>query len=209
MITSIPAAVRGEPGPVAERDASVSELGARALGLPQFLLLCAAGSAGVLGWAMAGLTVDALDRGPTALLTAGVTAVVCLGLLVVAGVLVGAWTRRGQDVRDELDLWAGLGVDEDVPVAAPDCARRLEAAPRCALWLAAAGVLCPTGLVLLDRAVPGTAAASLGATVYALGEGASVLLTGILAAARPLGHQIWSAPLLRKVPARRGGGAHR
>ncbi|MFJ4919936.1 hypothetical protein [Streptomyces sp. NPDC088725] len=187
---------------LADRTAAMLWLTGRGLAVERLLLLWGAGLAAVLGWAAVGLAVQSFEA--VGLGTASGLVALGLGvvLLVPAVIVAGVWIGRGQDIRRQLVDWAGLG-----PVPVTDA--RLRAQRRCVLWLLPSAALCVAGVVATVRALVRPAAVTVGETVYALGFGGTVLLTGLFGVVQAVGHQLWSGTLLNAVPVRRRGGAHR
>ncbi|WP_327234943.1 hypothetical protein OG349_14065 [Streptomyces sp. NBC_01317] len=190
------------PELLAERDATVVALAERALAVRRLLLLWGIAAVAVLGWAAVGLAVRSIEDGGLGLLSGLVALVLAALLLVPAAVALGLWVRRNQDVRDRLDAWAYLGPE-------PVTDERVRAHGRSVLWLLPSVALCLAGTAVAGRAVTRVDVVTLSATVYALGFGGTLLMTGLLGLVRSAGHQCWAGRLLDPVPARRGGGAHR
>ncbi|QIQ03134.1 hypothetical protein [Streptomyces liangshanensis] len=190
------------PELLAERDATVLALARRALAVRRLLLLWVTAAVAVLGWAAVGLAVRSIEDGGLGLLNGLVALALAAALLISAAVALGLWVRRDQDVRDRLDAWAFLGPE-------PVTDQRVRAHGRSVLWLLPSVGLCLAGAAVAGRAVTRMDTVTLSATVYALGLGSTLLVTGLLGLVRSLGHQRWAGRLLDPVPVRRGGGAHR
>ncbi|RDG35604.1 hypothetical protein [Streptomyces corynorhini] len=200
---------------LAVRDGAMAELARRGLSAVGLVLLWLLGAVAVVGWAALGLAVRSVETGGLAYATAPAALILGLFLLGAAGVGLALWASRGREVRRRLADWAGVG-----PVR-PDLVthRRLRATGRCAAWLLPSVALCllglraalPVGGRLMTASEDAVAAQSLvfGDVVYAAGMGATLLLTGVLGLIRSVDHQRWAARYLRRIPDRRGGGAHR
>ncbi|MFI5754228.1 hypothetical protein [Streptomyces sp. NPDC051569] len=190
----------------AERDTAMVALARRGLAIRRLLLLWLSGALAVLGWAAVGLAIQGFAAGGLGAVTGLVTLVLALLFLGPAGAAAGFWLRGGRTVRRRLDAWAGLG-----PYPLTDI--RVRAHGRSVIWLLPSIVLCLLGVWAMARAVDGAGggpgSVTVGETVYAMGLGVTVLVTGVLGIVQAVGHQHWSGRLLDPVPVRRGGGAHR
>lgn len=193
----------------------MAELARRGLSVGRLVLLWLLGAVAVVGWAALGLAVRSMEDGGLGYATGLAALVLGLVLLAGAGVGLALWASRGRDVRRRLVDWAGVG-----PVFPdPATARLLRVPGRCATWLLPSVALCLLGLrtalppfatVLTATEHPvGPEPLVLGELVYVLGLGATVLVTGFLGLLRSVDHQLWAARYLRRIPVRRGGGAHR
>ncbi|MEU3187288.1 hypothetical protein ABZ707_24255 [Streptomyces sp. NPDC006923] len=191
---------------LADRAAAMAALTRRGLAIGRLVLLWLLAAVAVVGWAAVGLAIESFERGGLGEITGLVALVLAAVFLVPAAVALGLWLGRGRDIRQRLDAWAALGPDRATDV-------RLRAHRRSVLWLLPSVVLCLLGAWETVRVVraagAGAASATVGETVYALGLGITVLVTGLLGVTQSLRHQSWSERLLTPVPVRGGGGAHR
>ncbi|MDX3852180.1 hypothetical protein [Streptomyces sp. AK02-01A] len=191
---------------LADRAAAMVTLTGRGLGIGRLVLLWLVAAVAVVGWAAVGLAIESFEQGGLGQVTGLVALVLAAVFLVPAAVAVGFWLSRGRDIRQRLDAWAALGPDRATDV-------RLRAHWRSVVWLLPSVVLCLLGVWETVRAVrptgAGTESVTVGETVYALGLGITVLVTGLLGVTQSLRHQSWSERLLTPGPVRGGGGAHR
>jgi len=198
----LPALAPDDDALVADRDAAMLELAARGLSVWRLLLLWLTAGVAVLGWAALGLASDSFEQGGLGALTGLVALVLAALFLVPASIGIAIWVHTGREIRDRLDDWADVGAD-------PVTDERLRVQRRCAGWLLPSAAICLLGVWMLMSASDGSGSVTVGQMLYAYGLGATVLLTGVLGALRAAGHQRWSGRLLRPVPIRERGGAHR
>ncbi|MEV8389500.1 MULTISPECIES: hypothetical protein [unclassified Streptomyces] len=194
-----------------ERAQVMVVLSRRGLSFGRLVALWLTGALAVVGWAAVGTAIQSFEGGGLGLPAGVVALALAAVLLIPAAVGVGFWLSRGRVIRERLEAWARFAPE---PVTDP----RLGAHGRSVMWLLPSVLLCLVGVWLTGRAVSeagtggvgGREAATLGETAYALGLGVTLLVTGLLGLVPSVRHQCWSERLLmRSVPVRRGGGAHR
>lgn len=193
----------------------MAELARRGLSVGRLVLLWLLGAVAVVGWAALGLAVRSMEDGGLGYAT-GLAALV-LGLVLLAG--CGRRARAvGEQGPGRTAAPGGLGGrrtglprSRDGPSAAgARTVCHLAAAVGRAVSAGAAHGTAPFATVLTATEHPvGPEPLVLGELVYVLGLGATVLVTGFLGLLRSVDHQLWAARYLRRIPVRRGGGAHR
>jgi hypothetical protein len=187
---------------LADRTAAMVELTRRSLAIGGLVRLWLTGAVAVIGWAALGLTVQGFEEGGLGNVAGLVALVLGAVFLGAAGTALGLWLRHGRDVRRRLGAWACLGPELVVDV-------RLRAQGRCVSWLLPSVALSLLGGWAVVRGAARPGSVTVGETVYALGLGITILVTGLLGVVRVVGHQRWSERLLSAVPVRKGGGVHR
>lgn len=187
---------------VAARDAAMLELATRGLSVWRLLALWLAAGVAVLGWAALGLASDSFEQGGLGALAGLVGLALGALFLLPASIGIAIWVSTGREIRDRLDDWADVGPDLVTD-------ERLRAERRCLGWLLSSAALCALGVGALLHAGDAAESVTVGQMVYAYGLAVTVLLAGVLGAVRAAGHQRWSGRLLRAVPVRGRGGAHR
>ncbi|MFE4367277.1 hypothetical protein ACFRMN_03290 [Streptomyces sp. NPDC056835] len=206
-----------EPGPwpdhaarLAERAGTMVELSRRGLSLGRLVALWLTGALAVIGWAAVGTAIQSFEGSGLGLMTGVVALGLAAVLLIPAAVGVGFWLSRGRVIRERLDAWA-----RSVPEPVTDI--RLGAHRRSVMWLLPSVLMCLVGVWVTGRALAEAASAgavgresvTLGEMAYALGLGGTLLATGLLGLVPSVRHQCWSERLMRSVPVRGRGGAHR
>ncbi|WP_409236860.1 hypothetical protein [Streptomyces sp. PA5.6] len=171
-----------------DRGMALQELHRRHLGVSRLLLLWLCGLGGVTGWALLVQPIRYIDdKDPSAFFLGPVLVVLGLAALAPAVVGVVLGIRRDRRLRQLTDAW--LALDSHPPSDA-----RLRSPGLSLLWLLSSLAVCTLGLWTSFSAA---AYAEPGDETYAdviLGMGAGLLvwLTGLLGAAKAVGHYRWA-----------------
>ncbi|MFK4067411.1 hypothetical protein [Streptomyces sp. NPDC029674] len=175
-----------------DRGMALEELRRRHLGVSRLLLLWLCGLGGVVGWALLIQPIRYIDdEDASAFLLGPVLVVLGLAALVPAVIGVVLGIRHDRRVRQLMDAW--LALDSHPPSDA-----RLRSPGLSLLWLLSSLAVCTLGLW---ASFTSAAYAEPGHDTYtdvALGMGVGLILwlTGLLGAAKALGHYRWA---LRKL----------
>ncbi len=169
---------------LADREQALEELRKRTLHPGRLALLWLTGVLALFGWAMVCMPLlMAADDDVMAFVVGPFCALLGLAALVPAVIIVVRGARTDRRVRELTEQW--LELDEDRAVA-----RHLRAPGRSLAWLLLSFVPCVGGLW---TAFGGTYAAhNPYEAVLALGSGTLLWLTGLLGAARAVGHYQWA-----------------
>ncbi|MBC9717265.1 hypothetical protein H9Y04_32535 [Streptomyces sp. TRM66268-LWL] len=168
---------------LADRERALEELRKRTLHPGRLMLLWLTGLLALFGWAMVCMPLlMAANDDVMAFIVGPFCAVLGLGALVPAVIIVWRGARTDRRVRELTESWLELDGD-------PTVARRLRAPGRSLAWLLLSFLPCAGGLW---AAFGGTyAATNPYEAVLALGSGTLLWLTGLLGAARAYGHYQW------------------
>ncbi|MEV5980067.1 hypothetical protein [Streptomyces sp. NPDC052114] len=171
-----------------DRGTALAELRRRHLGVHRLLLLWLCGVGGVIGWALLTMPIRFLQDGdPTGFVLGPVLALLGLAALApaVIGVVVGI--RRDRRIRELTEAWLALD-------SHPASDARLRSPGLSLAWLLSSLAVCALGLWASFAAA---AYAEPGRETYtdvALGMGTGLVLwlTGLLGAAKAVGHYRWA-----------------
>lgn len=178
---------------LADRARALEELHRRSIGVPVLAGLWSLAGAFAVGWVLFASALRSLleTPDPLGMLFAGVLAVVGLGFMVPAGLLIGFGLARDGRVRGGLRAWGAL--DSDPPRDAAFVTPGLGLT-----WLLPSFALCGAGLWLCF-VVPATAQRgedTLPGVVLLMGLGMTAWLTGLIGAAKAVAHYRWALRLL-------------
>ncbi|MEU6825355.1 hypothetical protein ABZ921_32440 [Streptomyces atriruber] len=187
-----------------DRGMALQELHRRHFGLIRLLLLWLCGVGGVIGWALLIQPIRFIaDKDPSGFLLGPVLAILGLAALApaVIGVIFGI--RRDRRIRQLKEAWLALD-------SHPASDARLRSPGLSLVWLLSSLAVCTLGLWMSFTAA---AYAEPGHETYAdvaLGMGVGLLLwlTGLLGAAKAVGHYRWALRNLGPA-APTGAAAHR
>lgn len=173
---------------LSDRGTALGELRRRHLGIHRLLLLWLCGVSGVIGWALLTLPIRFLDaKDPLGFMLTPVLALAGLAALApsVIGVVVGL--RHDRRIRELTEAWLALD-------SHPSSDARLRSPGLSLAWLLSSLAMCALGLWTSFAAA---AYAEPGRETYtdvALGMGTGLVLwlTGLLGAAKAVGHYRWA-----------------
>ncbi|WPO71948.1 hypothetical protein [Streptomyces sp. KN37] len=180
-----------------DRGLALHELRRRHLGVHRLLFLWLCAAAAVIGWALLMQPIKLIeDDDATGIILGPVLAVLGLAALAPAVVGVVFSIRRDRRIRELADAWVTLDRH-------PASDARLRAPGLSLLWILSSLAVCALGLWV---SFASAAYAEPGRQTYAdvvLGMGAGLILwlTGLLGAAKALGHYRWALRRLGAAPA--------